>query len=115
MQINKNKNVKESIPKPEDMNLDFLIQHTKHAEKLLKNDHVDLSTVTKNKMYPEINGEVGRGAGMRFVQGLVHLELGKIYRNDKGGQSFKRYHPDHDESPNKEELRRKWKVLNIED
>ena len=96
------------------MTIDFLLRHKNYEAKLLKNNSIDIWVVTKNKIYPEINGEVGKDAGIRFVKGLVCQQFGKMYINEKGGHAFKSYHPDESDCPNGENLIKKWKDLNLE-
>ena len=114
---NENKNMlKQSIPDPENMNLEFVKKHRKPLLRILKNNSIELSHITKNSIYPEINGEKGKHVGERFVNGLVKLGLGKFSVNGNGAQTFKRYHPIHDENcPNKEGLLKKWKELELDE
>ena len=50
------------------------------------------------------------------MKGIANLELGKIVMNNNEIKSFKRYHPidDGENCPNRAELVKKWKYLELE-
>ena len=104
---------KQPIPQPENMTMDYLLSNYTHARSLcLKSDKVQMGVITKNKMYPHGEDlEKGRQPAFRFVRGLECLGLGKY---SPSTDSFKRFNPNDDNCPDKEELKKKWQKLNFE-
>ena len=64
-------------------------------------------------MYPVINKEKGSEVAIRFVKGLCSVGLGEVVSNEENKKCFKRFHPNDDECPDKEDLKIKWRKLNI--
>ena len=75
--------LKQKIPQPENMNIDFLVKHNQIVKRICKNERVPLSTITGNTMYPVINKEKGSDVAMRFVNGLCSEGFGEITYNEE--------------------------------
>ena len=110
---NKRLNLKQPVPQPENMSIEFLAKYRSKVLRILRDDEIEMSTVTKNGIYPEINGEKGKDVADRFVKGLVSLNLGKIYFNSNGKKIFKRFHPDSEDCPDSERVAKKWADLQL--
>ena len=107
---------KVGVPNPENMSMDFLIQHSHHVKNIMSTECVKLSVISGNNMYPSINRERGTSVAYRFVQGMCHLGFGRMIDLEcKSGycKAFKRYHPD-DCPDGKENFRYKLMKLDIE-
>ena len=105
---------KQPIPQPENMTMDYLLSNYTHVRSLcLKSEKVQMGVITKNKMYPHGEElEKGRTPAYRFVRGLQAMGLGKY---SPSSDSFKRFHPNDENCPDKkEELKKKWQKLNFE-
>ena len=110
---------KSSIPEPEIMSVEFLVAHARFVQRLLAEDDMPLSKISRDNIYPTINGEKNGSAANRFVRGLCALGLGEIKEivNCKGvkHQVFTRNHPykRNDNMPGKENVISIWKRLNL--
>ena len=92
---------KQPIPQPENMTMDYLLSNYTHARSLcLKSEKVQMGVITKNKMYPHGDDlEKGRQPAFRFVRGLEFMGLGKY---SPSTDSFKRFHPNDENCPDKD-------------
>jgi len=99
------------LPEAENLTIDFLKPYHKQVKRILTDEPIPLSAITRDKIYPLINNESGSHIGGRFVNGLQNLGFGRFSPNFK---SFKRYSPDDDSCPDRENLRKKYKLLNID-
>ena len=79
--------------------------------KIISQDQIAMSSITRDKIYPVVNNESGSGIANKFIQGLHNLGFGKYSPNSK---SFKRYRPNDENCPDRENLKKKYKQLNIE-
>ena len=98
------------LPDPENLTIDFLKPFHKQVKRIIRKECTPLSTITRDKIYPIINNESGSRVGRKFVNGLEQLGFGKFSPNSK---SFKRYSPDSESCPDRENLKKKYKALNI--
>ena len=96
------------IPQPEAMTMEWAIAHRIKVAKLLSKEQTPLATISGNTMYPVVNNQKGGHLARDFVNGLVHLGLGKIVNG-----SFKRINPDDEECDNREDVRAKLRRLAI--
>ena len=97
------------------MNIDFLIKHHLVLKRIFKSEKLPLSTISGNNMYPVINAEKGTDVAKRFVNGLCSVGLGEVIVDQETKQKcFKRFHPDDEDCPDKENLKLKWKKLCID-
>ena len=95
------------------MTVDFLVPHRRHVQRLLQPESVPMAQITGNKMYPVINQMKGQAVGYRFVNGLVSLGLGRV-ENVSGKPTFKRFHPEDEDCPNRDDVQSKWAKLDLE-
>ena len=93
------------------MTLEFAQMNAKFVRKILENETIQLSQVTKDKIYPIINGASGAAVAHKFLSGIENLGLGHISPRSK---CFKRANPDQNEC-NEKNLKKKFKMLNIQD
>ena len=102
--------LKPGVPDPENMTVEFLIPHQKFVKKLLKEEEVPLSIISRDNLYPVINKKKGTLVANRFIRGLCNLGLGKI---DEKTKRFKRFLTTDYDCPDKENLESKWRKLYI--
>ena len=100
------------IPDPENMTLDYLISNYAYTRSLCLQECVPVGKITRNKIYPHGEQmESGRVPAIRFLRGLEKLGLGKY---SPSTDSFKRYNPNNEECPDRDELKKKWQKLNFD-
>ena len=104
--------IKEQLPEPENFSIDFAQKHQRLVQRILSQPSIPLSVVSRDKIYPVINSVSGSKVGNKFLLGLQHIGLGHISPVSK---SFKRHHPKDDECHNRDEIRKKYKMLNLEE
>ena len=85
-----------------------MLVHNKN--KVLQEEEVQLSRVSRDNIYPVINKEKGALVAMKSVQGICKLGFGKI---DGINKQFKRYLPTDADCPDKENLPSKLRKLDI--
>ena len=100
---------KKPVPEPSDISMEYLLLHQIHVMNILKVDEIKIKDITRMKNYP--NGTGGRLPAVKFVRGMEQNGLGKFSLEL---DSFKRYHPDDEDCPSREDVRRKWQRLCIE-
>ena len=98
------------VPEPENITIEYLIPYHRQVKRILTNESIPLSLITRDKIYPVVNNESGTNVASKFVSGLENLGFGKFSPNSK---SFKRYSPEDENCPDRENLRKKYKTLNI--
>ena len=69
---------KPPLQEPENLTVEYLQQYQKVTKRLLQNDTVLLTKITKDKVYPIINDISGSQVANKFVRGLQHLGFGKV-------------------------------------
>ena len=67
--------------------------------------------ITRDIIYPVINNESGAVVASKFIQGLQKLGFGKYSLNFK---CFKRFRPNDENCPDRESLKDKYRLLNLE-
>ena len=107
----KMKTIKQGIAQPDNMNMDFLMQHNHIVKRIIKSEKMPLSDITRDNVYPVINKEKGAKVASRFINGLCCLGFGEITGDKK--RNFKRYNPEDKDCPDKENLKHKWRKLNL--
>lgn len=101
---------KTPLPDPENLTMEYLQQYQKVTKRLLQHEKIPLSSVSRDKIYPVVNNISGSQIASKFVGGLQQLGFGYVSPSSK---SFKRYHPEDENCPDKEGLRKKYKQLNL--
>ena len=101
---------KTPLPEPENITLEHLVQYQKVTKQILQQENIPMSTISKNKIYPIVNNVSGSHVANKFVKGLEKLGLGYVSPSSK---SFKRYHPNDENCPDREGLQKKYKFLNL--
>ena len=104
---NNAKQEKIPIPEPSQISMEYLISHQTHVKNILRTPEIQIKDITRMKNYP--NGSGGRVPALKFVKGLEMNGLGTYC---KDSDSFKRFHPDDDESS--DDVKTKWQRLMIE-
>ena len=96
------------IPEVENMSMDYLLENIRHTRNILSKEKVEMSKVTRDKMYPHTSSSKTQGAiyGYKFVQGIIAVGLGELQGTGKQ-RVFHRFTPDNDD------LRKKWNTLGI--
>ena len=97
------------IPEPEEITMEYLINNQTHVKNILKDDETRLNEITRMKNYPNQSG--GRVPALKFVKGLAANGLGKYSPNS---DAFKRYNPNAEICPDRENVKRKWGRLCLE-
>ena len=103
--------IKLPVLEPENFTIDYAIENCKIVKKYLCTPSVPLSQVSRDKMYPIVNNVQGTAIGKKFVNGLKNIGLGFISPTCK---SFKRYDLEDSNCPDRESLKRKYRLLNID-
>ena len=109
--------VKQGVPSPDTMTIDFLITHLGHVKKFLSKEQTPLSAITENNIHPVINKQKGKAHGKRFVEVVCKLGLGHIESEGTGKNAkrvFKRHHPEDDECPDRENVHEKYTKLGLD-
>ena len=113
---------KSNIPEPKNMSVEFLVPHSRFVQRIVSEEITPHARISRDNIYPTINGEKNAGAAHRFVNGLCEIGLGEIKEimNKKGVKQlcFKRFHPyqrcgGEEDNPEKENLLSLWKRLNL--
>jgi hypothetical protein len=113
---------KSNIPDPKNMSVEFLVHHSRFVQRIVSEEITPLARISRDNIYPTINGEKNAGAARRFVNGLCEIGLGEMKEvmNKKGVKQlcFKRFHPyqrcgGEENNPEKENLLSLWKRLNL--
>ena len=99
------------VPEPENFTIDYAVENAKLVRRYLSTPSVPLSMVSRDKMYPIVNNQQGQTIGKKFVEGLRSIGLGYLSPTSK---SFKRYNPDDEKCPDRDNLRTKYRLLNME-
>ena len=99
------------VPEPENFTMDYAVENSKIVRKYLSASSIPMSMVSRDKMYPIVNNHQGQAVGKKFVEGLKNIGLGYISPSSK---SFKRFHPDDENCPDRDNLRRKYRLLNLD-
>ena len=83
----------DGMPDANVIDKEFLMQHKLKVQKIYsqKTKEVEISTITKNHLYPQCGGSSANSAGnaKKFLQGLQNNNLGNISTNEKGRPCFK--------------------------
>ena len=102
---------KEPVPaEAENCSMDYLIANARVTKRIQKKSEISVSAITRDKIYPHVGDDSGAHIARKFLNGLVVLGFGELVENSK---IFKRYHPDDDSCPHKDDLRQKWATLQI--
>ena len=101
---------KPPLPEPENLTIEYLQQYQKVTKRILQHEKIHLSKISKDKVYPIINDISGAHIANKFVNGLQRLGFGAVTPTAK---HFKRYHPDDAGCPDRESLRKKYKLMNL--
>ena len=112
--------IKTPIPEPENCSMEYLLLESRHAKKYLSTSNVSMTDAIRNKWYPSddsidkmslpAGSGLGRVKGMKFVRGLQELGLGVL---SPGKNHFKRIHYDDEDCDDKENLKKKYRMLNL--
>ena len=106
----KPKDLKMPLPEPENLTIEYLQHYQKVTKPFLQHKKIPLVAMSKDKIYPVVNNLSGSHIATKFVNGLQHLGFGII---SPASKTFKRYHPDDENCPDKDGLRKKYKLLNL--
>ena len=83
----------DGMPEANVIDKEFLMQHKSKVQKIYsqKTKEVEISTITKNHLYPQCGGPSANSAGnaKKFLQGLQNNNLGNISTNEKGRACFR--------------------------
>ena len=90
--------------------MDFAVANQRIIKKYLTVASVPLSVVSRDKLYPIVNNQQGADIGTKFVNGLKNFGLGTASRHSK---HFIRFDPNDENCPDRENLKNKYKMLNI--
>ena len=99
------------VPEYENFTMQFAIANQRVVRKFLATDSVPLASVSRDKMYPIVQKKTGKDIAQKFVTGLTKLGLGVI---SPASKAFKMYHPGEENCPDRDHLRKKYKLLNME-
>ena len=99
------------LPEAENLTVEYLVLFHQKVRKIVCQDKILMSSITTDKIYPVVNNESGSVVANKFVQGLQNLGFGKYSPNSK---SFKRFRPNDENCPDRENLKKKYRQLNIE-
>lgn len=97
------------VPEPTEITIEYLMSYQSQVRNILRNNEIKINDITRMKSYP--TGKGGRLPALKFVKGLEINGLGKYLKET---DSFKRFHPDDEECPDREEVKTKWQRLCIE-
>ena len=103
--------IKSPLPEPENFSIENAQQHQRLVKKIISQPTIPLSIVSRDKIYPVINGVSGSQVGTKFLRGLQNIGLGQISPVSK---TFKRCHPDDENCEDRDELKKKYKRLNLD-
>ena len=107
----KNPVVRMPVPEADSITLDYLVPYHRQVKHILAHERIPLSTITRDKIYPIVNNESGSRVASKFIMGLQQLGFGTLSPKSK---SFKRFSPETEECPDRENLKKKYKALNID-
>ena len=99
------------LPEADQLTMEYLLPYHNKVRKIVKEDKIPMSAITRDKIYPVVNNQSGSLIASKFVKGLESLGFGKYSPNSK---SFKRFSPGDDDCPDREKLIQKYRLLNIE-
>jgi hypothetical protein len=100
---------KGDVPEPSEITIEYLMSYQSQVRNILRNNEIKINDITRMKCYP--TGKGGRLPAIKFVKGLEINGLGKY---SKEADSFKRFHPDDEECPDRDEVKSKWQRLCID-
>ena len=95
------------FPKQRTCQWNILIPYSKIVKRIVLKESIAVSLVTRDKIYPVVNGLTGSIIASRFLHGLAYVGLGEFSSDQK---TFKRIHPDDAKYP---EVKEKWMKLNL--
>lgn len=100
------------VPDVQCFTLEYAQTQSKTINKIIANPVKSLAEITKNKTYPQVDGQTGADVAKKFISGLQHIGLGQVTPN---GKNFRRVSPDDTEdNEEKENIRKKLKLFNVE-
>ena len=70
--------------------MDYLISYQKCAKRLLANESIPLSVVSRDKIYPIVNNVSGSQIANKSIGGMEKLGFGRV---SPASKSFKRHNP----------------------
>ena len=104
---------KEPVPEAKDMTIEFLLPYRALVARILAEEFRELSWITKNKCYPIIENAKSAEIGIKFINGLVEIGLGK--HETRGNKKvFRRCNPEEHDCPRRDQVIEYWKKLEIE-
>ena len=100
---------KNAIPIPEEFTMEYALENANFVRRLCSTATTSWDNITRNSIYPKIDGVRGAEVAKKFLKGLEILGLGRLSPKSK---CFKRKVPsDHEESL---QLSKKFKLFHID-
>ena len=71
------------LPEAENLTIEYLVPYHQKVRKIVNQDQIAMSSITRDKIYPVVNNESGSVIATKFIKGLHKLGFGKYSPNSK--------------------------------